>query len=96
MTVHHYDQWQQVAYANAWLDEVTLPERVAMQLTGHKTSSVFGRYNIVSSGDLQAASHTLDVFRASAVGRQNDRGQDNFRDSQSIGRTADRHNTRNS
>ena len=43
-----------------------VPERVAMQMTGHKTRAVFERYNIVSPGDLQDAAQRLDTFAGSA------------------------------
>jgi hypothetical protein len=41
-----------------------VPERVAMQLTGHKTRAIFERYNIVSPEDLRDAASRLDRFTA--------------------------------
>ena len=53
-----------------------VPERVAMEITGHKTRAVFERYNIVIDGDLRAAADKLDqascatmLRRTSAEGR---------------------------
>jgi integrase len=44
-----------------------IPEKIAMLMTGHKTRSVFERYNIVATEDLSWASDKLDEFFADAV-----------------------------
>lgn len=38
-----------------------IPERVAQSLTGHRTRSIFERYNIVGGADLTTAARMLDM-----------------------------------
>lgn len=37
-----------------------IPERVAMEIAGHKTRAIFDRYHIVSNGDLQEAARKME------------------------------------
>jgi hypothetical protein len=38
-----------------------IPERIAMEITGHKNRKVFDRYQIVNTGDMQGAMQAWEI-----------------------------------
>lgn len=47
-----------------------VPEKVAMEISGHKTRSIFDRYNIVNEDDLRQAMQRTQEYLTGARQRQ--------------------------
>ncbi len=50
------------------LNRAGVPDKIVMTISGHKTRSVFDRYNIVDERDLHDATSKLEQYLAGATG----------------------------
>jgi integrase len=58
----HFHDFRRSTVRN--LTRAGVPEKIATDLTGHKTRSVYDRYNITSEDDLRAAARKLQAYLA--------------------------------
>jgi RNA polymerase subunit RPABC4/transcription elongation factor Spt4 len=63
-----------------------IPERVAMQISGHLTRSVFDRYHIVAPNDLTEAARKVEIHHEREAALQKESETPDF--GRSLGRTA--------
>jgi integrase len=58
-------------YACRSMSQAGVPQQIAMRISGHKTASMFQRYNIVCTDDLRGALEKTEAYRATAAKTSN-------------------------